>query len=62
MAKVEFNPGTLVKVRGREWVLEACEIEGCVKLRPLGGTSNIRVRRRTMRHHRRNSFPGIRAS
>lgn len=38
MAKVEFNPGTLVKVRGREWVLEACDIEGCVKLRPLGGT------------------------
>lgn len=38
MAKVEFNLGTLVKVRGREWVLEACEIEGCVKLRPLGGT------------------------
>ena len=39
MAKVEFNedlnrrfnPGTLVKVRGREWVLEACDIEGCVK-------------------------------
>lgn len=38
MAKVEFNPGTLVKVRGREWVLESCDIEGCVKLRPLGGT------------------------
>ncbi|SJZ43082.1 SNF2 family N-terminal domain-containing protein [Treponema berlinense] len=38
MAKVEFNPGTLVKVRGREWVLESCDIEGCVKLRSLGGT------------------------
>lgn len=40
MAKVEFNPGTLVKVRGREWVLESCDIEGCVKLRPLGGTDS----------------------
>ena len=40
MAKVEFNPGTLVKVRGREWVLEVCDIEGCVKLRPLGGTDS----------------------
>lgn len=40
MAKVEFNPGTLVRVRGREWVLEACDIEGCVKLRPLGGTDS----------------------
>ena len=27
----------MVRVRGREWVLEACDIEGCVKLRPLGG-------------------------
>ncbi len=40
MAKVEFNPGTLVKVRGREWVLEACDIEDCIKLRPLGGTDS----------------------
>lgn len=36
----KFNPGTLVKVRGREWVLEACDIPDCIKLRPLGGTDN----------------------
>ena len=40
MAEVEFNPGTLVKIRGREWILEACDIEDCIKLRPLGGTDS----------------------
>ncbi|MCR5622648.1 MAG: DEAD/DEAH box helicase [Treponema sp.] len=38
MKAMDFAPGSLVRVRGREWVLEACDIEGCVKLRPLGGT------------------------
>ena len=37
---IDFNPGTLVRVRGREWVLESCDIEDCIKLRPLGGTDS----------------------
>ena len=30
----------MVRVRGREWVLESCDIEDCIKLRPLGGTDS----------------------
>ncbi len=35
-----FPLGTLVSVRGREWVVEPCEIKNCIKLRPLGGTDD----------------------
>ena len=35
-----FPLGALVKVRGREWVVEPCEIKNCIKLRPLGGTDD----------------------
>ena len=40
MQKIDFNPGTLVRIRGREWVLETCDIEDCIRLRPLGGTDS----------------------
>lgn len=37
---VIFPLGSLVKVRGREWVVEPCDLKDCIKLRPLGGTDD----------------------
>ena len=35
-----YMPGALVKLRDREWVVENCDIDGCVALRPIGGTDS----------------------
>lgn len=41
MAEATAYPlGTLVNVRGREWVVEPCDLKDCIKLRPLGGTDD----------------------
>lgn len=37
---VTYPLGSLVKVRGREWVVEPCDLKDCIKLRPLGGTDD----------------------
>ncbi|MCF0221488.1 MAG: DEAD/DEAH box helicase [Fibrobacter sp.] len=37
---LKYPLGTLVNIRGREWVVEPCDIKDCVKLRPLGGTDD----------------------
>lgn len=38
--EVKYPLGTLVSVRGREWVVEPCDLKDCIKLRPLGGTDD----------------------
>lgn len=38
MQDATFTPGSLVTLRDREWVIETCDIEGCLALRPIGGT------------------------
>ena len=37
---VTYPLGSLVNVRGREWVVEPCDLKDCIKLRPLGGTDD----------------------
>jgi ERCC4-related helicase len=36
---LKYKPGSLVKARGREWVVEPSTDEGLLRLRPLGGTA-----------------------
>ncbi len=40
MEQTKFMPGSLIKIRDREWVIENCDIEGCLALRPIGGTTS----------------------
>lgn len=37
-ATAEFVPGALVRVRGREWVVQPASSPECLQLRPLGGS------------------------
>jgi superfamily II DNA or RNA helicase len=37
---VDFSPGDLVRVRGREWVLLPSDSEGLLRLRPLSGSED----------------------
>lgn len=38
VAGMEFAPGALVRVRGREWVVQNESTPHCLRLRPLGGS------------------------
>ena len=37
-ATLSFNPGALVRARGREWVVQPGSSNSLLRLRPLGGS------------------------
>jgi len=37
---MKFSPGTLIKTRGREWVVQPSENENLLRIKPLGGSED----------------------
>ncbi len=38
-----FNPGNLIRARGREWVVQAGSDSDWLRLRPLGGSDDDNI-------------------
>ena len=37
---MKFSPGTLIKTRGREWVVQPSENKDLLRIKPLGGSED----------------------